>query len=102
MAFLFKLKKLLKRMSNLTSNFKLKALTTRRLKDIAPQETGYSEKKNADVALKGKKSRPGTGRQKTGNDSTLLLLVSTSSRCLCVIQNAVKAVSTLGVPCILN
>lgn len=32
-------------MSNLTSNFKLKALTTRRLKNIAPQETGYSEKK---------------------------------------------------------
>lgn len=88
-------------MSNLTSNFKLKALTTRRLKNIAPQETGYSEKKNADVALKGKKSRP-TGRQKTDNDSTLLLLVSTSSRCLCVIQNAVKAVPTLGVPCILN
>lgn len=32
-------------MSNLTSNFKLKALTTRRLKNITPQETGYSKKK---------------------------------------------------------
>lgn len=101
MAFFFNF---LKRMSNLTSNFKLKALTTRRLKNIAPQETGYSEKKNkknADVTLKGKKSRP-TGRQKAGYDSTLVFLVSTSSRCLCVIQNAVKAVPTLGVPCILN
>ena len=98
MAFLFKLFK-----TNVESYKQLQVKSTyhTEAEEHCTSRDGLQQKKNADVALKEKKSRP-TGRQKTGNDSTLLLLVSTSSRCLCVIQNAVKAVPTLGVPCILN